>query len=91
MLNSQVISLKQENESLLKKLEKVPQVTNTSTSIIVENNDLSTEEIVSTMSQVQLKDIEISELQLENDKLKKDFDQNSEKITKLEEEKQSLE
>ena len=91
VLNSQVISLKQENESLLKKLEQVPQVTNTSTSIIVENNDLSTEEIVAAMSQVQLKDIEISELQLENDKLKKDSDQNSEKITKLEEEKQSLE
>ena len=43
------------------------------------------------MSQVQLKDIKISELQLENDKLKKDFDQNSGNITKLEEEKQSLE
>lgn len=42
VLNSQVISLKQENESLLKKLEQVPQVTNTSTSIIVENNDLYT-------------------------------------------------
>ena len=91
VLNSQVISLKQENESLLKKLEQVPQVTNTSTSIIVENNDLSTEEIVAAMSQVQLKDIEISELQLENDKLKKDSDQNSENITKLEEEKKSLE
>ena len=91
VLNSQVISLKQENESILKKLDQVPRVTNTSTSIIVENNDLSTEEIVATMSQVQLKDIEISELQLENDKLKKDSDQNSEKITKLEEEKQSLE
>ena len=47
-----------------------------------ENTELSIEEIVAAMSQVQLKEIQISELHLEIDRLKK-VDQSNHKISQL--------
>jgi len=70
LLNIQVISLKRDNEALSQKLNQVPVVDNPLPGMTIENSDLSIEDIVVAMYQVQLKDIQISELHLEIDKLK---------------------
>ena len=66
------------------KLNQAHVLNNPLSGISVENNDFSIEEIVAAMSQVQLKDIQISELHLEIDKLK-NVDQSTQKIAQLEE------
>lgn len=55
LLNSQIINLKQDNEALSKKLNQAPAVEDPPMRIAVEKANLSTEEIVASMSQINLR------------------------------------
>lgn len=83
-LHSRINNLTHENKALSQKMDQAPVLNNPLSGISGENNELSTEEIVTTMAQVQLKEIQIYELHLEIDRLKK-VDQMTQKIGQLEE------
>lgn len=81
-LHVQISKLKQENEALSEKL-KHAENSNPLAAWPQEGIEMTTGEIVAAMSQVKLKDIQISELNLKIEKLKK-ADQGTLKIAELE-------
>lgn len=70
-LYSQINNLTKENKVLSEKLNQAPTLIDHLAALCGENTELSIEEIVAAMSQVQLKEIQIPEIHLEIDRLKK--------------------
>lgn len=82
-LHTQISILKHENEALS---EKLKHATNSNNPLVVwpqEGTGMSKEEMVAAMSQVHLKEIQISELNLEIERLKK-AEQGTHMIVELE-------
>lgn len=70
-LHSRINVLVQENKALSNTINQTPTLDNAFAPLSGENAEKPTEEIIARMSQVHLKDIKISELYVEIDRLKK--------------------
>jgi len=70
-LHIRINNLTRENKVLSEKLNQAPTLNNPLAALSGENTELSIEEIIAAMSQVQLKEIHIFVLHLEIDKLEK--------------------
>jgi len=88
-LHTEICSLKNENEAFSRKLPFAPNTTNSPRVWPREGTVDSEEEVIVAMSQVQIKEIQISEFNLEIEKLKKDAE-DMRNMVELEEEVKGL-